>query len=485
MATATTDRNLCDTCGKAKGISKCEGCAKIFCYSHFGDHRQELNKQLDEVEVIRDLYRQTLTEQTADPQRDELVQQINHWESDSIKKIQETAEVARQILFRHTNGHIKQIEFKLNKLTDQLRQSHQENDFVETDLHQWKEQLAQLSRELTNPSSIILRQDLEPLVTKIYVDILTIPLDFTNIGINTRWIQHGITIAGGNGQGNSLNQLSHSWDIYVTDNQSVYVADSSNHRIVEWKCDAMSGQVVAGGHGPGNRTDQLNDPRSVLFDRKTDCLIIGDHGNRRVLRWPRQNGANGEIIISNIDCSRLAMDNDGYLYVSDNSKHEVRRWKIGETNGTLVAGGNGPGHHLNQLNCPNHIFVDHEHSVYVSDSDNHRVMKWMKDAKEGIIVGGGQGKGTDLTQLSYPRGVIVDHLGTVYVSDYGNHRVVRWFKGATQASIVAGGNEKESQLNQLNHPTGLSFDRQGHLYVSDYHNYRVQKFNIDTNSSSH
>ncbi|CAF4980334.1 unnamed protein product, partial [Rotaria sp. Silwood1] len=310
------------------------------------------------------------------------------------------------------------------------------------------------------------------------------PLDFTNIGINTRWIQHGITIAGGNGQGNSLNQLSYSWDIYVTDNQTVYVADSSNHRIVEWKCDATSGQIVAGGHGPGNRTDQLNDPRSVFCDRKTDCLIIGDHGNRRVLRWPRQNGTNGQIIISNIDCSRLTMDNDGYLYVSDNSKHEVRRWKIGETNGTLVAGGNGPGHHLNQLNCPNHIFVDHENSVYVSDSDNHRVVKWMKDAKEGIVVGGGQGKGTDLTQLTYPRGVIVDHLGTVYVSDYGNHRVVRWFKAATQASIVVGGNEKGSQLNQLNHPTGLSFDRQGHLYVSDYHNCRVQKFNIDSYSSS-
>ncbi|CAF5087948.1 unnamed protein product, partial [Rotaria sp. Silwood1] len=164
MATAITDRNLCDTCDKAKGISKCEGCAKIFCYSHFGDHRQELNQQLDEVEVIRDLYRQTLTEQTADPQRDGLVQQINDWEKDSIKKIQETAEEARQILFRHRNGHIKQIEVKLNKLTDQLRQSRQENDFVETDLHQWKEQLSQLSRELTNSSSIILQQDLEPLV---------------------------------------------------------------------------------------------------------------------------------------------------------------------------------------------------------------------------------------------------------------------------------------------------------------------------------
>ncbi|CAF4504343.1 unnamed protein product, partial [Rotaria sp. Silwood2] len=50
MTTATTDKKLYDICQKAKGISKCEGCSKIFCYNHFGDHRQELNQQLDEVE---------------------------------------------------------------------------------------------------------------------------------------------------------------------------------------------------------------------------------------------------------------------------------------------------------------------------------------------------------------------------------------------------------------------------------------------------
>ena len=50
------------------------------------------------------------------------------------------------------------------------------------------------------------------------------------------------------------------------------------------------------------------------------------------------------------------MDQDGYLYVSDKEKHEVRRWKIGDIYGTLVAGGNGAGDHLNQLNCPTDIF---------------------------------------------------------------------------------------------------------------------------------
>lgn len=173
MATATTNRNLCYTCGKAKGISKCEGCSKIFCYNHFGDHRQELNQQLEEVETNRDIFRQTLTEQTVEPQKHALIQQINEWERDSIIKIRQTAEEARKMLLTQTTKHITEIEVKLNKLTDQLRQSRQENDFVETDIRHWKEQIIHLTKELTIPSNITLQQDSKPLVTKIYVDVST------------------------------------------------------------------------------------------------------------------------------------------------------------------------------------------------------------------------------------------------------------------------------------------------------------------------
>ncbi|CAF4513538.1 unnamed protein product, partial [Rotaria sp. Silwood2] len=74
----------------------------------------------------------------------------------------------------------------------------------------------------------------------------------TNIHPNARWQQNGITVAGGNRQGNGINQLSYPLGLYVDDDQTVYVADESNHRIVEWKCGATSGQVVAGGNGQGN-----------------------------------------------------------------------------------------------------------------------------------------------------------------------------------------------------------------------------------------
>ncbi|CAF3844630.1 unnamed protein product [Rotaria sp. Silwood1] len=250
---------------------------------------------------------------------------------------------------------------------------------------------------------------------------------------------------------------------------------------MEWKWGAMIGQVVAGGNGPGSGTYQLSDPRDVIVDKDTDSLIISDYSNKRVVRWPRQNGTNGETIISNIHCIGLTMDENASFYVIDNENDEVRRYQRGESQGTVIAGGNGTGNRLDQLSDPQYVFVDRDHSVYVSDLGNHRVMKWLEGAKEGIVVAGGQGEGNDLTQLSHPRGVVVDQLGTVYVADVGNDRIMRWPKGATQGSVIIGGKGAGKQSNQLDGPFGLSFDRYGTLYVVDLGNYRVQKFNIDSN----
>jgi sugar lactone lactonase YvrE len=213
-------------------------------------------------------------------------------------------------------------------------------------------------------------------------------------------MQNSVTVAGGNEHGNGLNQLYRPYGVYVDDDEIIYVADSYNHRIVEWKYGAKTGRIVAGGNGPGNREDQLNTPYNVIVDKKSDSFIISDYGNSRVIRWPRQNGTRGQTIVSNINSRGLIMDNNGYLYVCDVSKHEVRRFEIGNTNGVVVAGGNGAGKHLCQLYCPYHIFVDQDQSIYISDYGNHRIVKWTKDAKEGVIVAGGQGLGNRAAGLA-------------------------------------------------------------------------------------
>ena len=85
------------------------------------------------------------------------------------------------------------------------------------------------------------------------------------------------------------------------------------------------------------------------------------------------------------------MDHQSYLYVSDTEKHEVQRYTIEDKNGIVIAGGNGQGNQLNQLNCSTYLFVDEKRAVYVSDFDNPRVMKWNKGKKEGIVIARGQG----------------------------------------------------------------------------------------------
>ncbi|CAF3770848.1 unnamed protein product [Rotaria sp. Silwood1] len=300
----------------------------------------------------------------------------------------------------------------------------------------------------------------------------------TDIHPNTKWSQNGITVAGGNARGSETNQLYWPYGLYVDDDQTIYVADHDNHRIVEWKSGATNGKVVAGGNGSGNEAHQLNSPLDVIIDKESDSLIISDWGNNRVVRWPRRNGTRGETIISNITCLGLTMDDNGSLYVVDVGKHEVRRYKIDDTQGTVVAGGNGQGNRLDQLSQPRYVFVDRDHSVYVSDNRNHRVMKWEEGATQGIVVAGGHGQGSSLTQMHDPNGIVVDQLDTVYVADSLNHRIMRWSKGATQGSVIIGGNSYGAQSNQFAYPIGISFDPHGNLYVVENGKTRVQKFNI-------
>ncbi|CAF1383981.1 unnamed protein product [Adineta steineri] len=343
-----------------------------------------------------------------------------------------------------------------------------------------------------NDSESLLIQNLTPNTTYIFTvqvlttiglvidgdmsDPITIKPPEQNKTKSNKFKQNGIICAGENGYGGQSNQLYRPQGIFIDHHNNILIADSSNNRIVERKCHSNEERVIAGGNGPGKGDDQLFHPTDVLVDKKNNCFIISDLMNRRVIRCFRENEAEPQILISDIDCFGLSIDKNGFIYVSDRAKNEVRRWKKGDERGTIVAGRHRKGTDLNQLNGPGLIFVDEEDSLYVSDTFNHRVMKWTKNAKEGIVVAGGNGEGNSLKQLSSPWGVIVDDLGQIYVADHGNHRVMRWCEGNAEGEVVIGGKGRGKALNQLNHPSGLSFDTEENLYVADYGNDRILKY---------
>ncbi|CAF1445310.1 unnamed protein product [Adineta steineri] len=359
---------------------------------------------------------------------------------------------------------------KLNDLREKITQFQKENKFHEINLNYLRTQLIEIAKEFNTPSNMSIQQNSRSLINNISIISSKKP-NFKN------WKQNAVTMAGGNGLGQELNQLNYPGGIFIDKKKNIFIADYDNHRIVEWKHNAKEGKIIAGGNGQGNRMDQLDRPADVIFNQQNHSIIIADQGNKRVIQWMNQKQ---QILIDSIDCVGLAMHKHGYLYVSDRMKNAVKRWKMGEykNEGIVVAGGNGEGDEFNQLHYPTFISVDEDHSLYISDKDNHRVMKWEKDAKEGIVVAGGNGKGENLNQSSTPQGVIVDHLGQIYVADFGNHRVMRWCEEIEEGEVVVGGNGEGNQSNQLNGPTGICFDDEGNLYVADNENNRIQKFEI-------
>ncbi|CAF4187301.1 unnamed protein product, partial [Adineta steineri] len=145
-----------------------------------------------------------------------------------------------------------------------------------------------------------------------------------------------VTVAGGNGGGSALNQLSGPNGVYYDYlyTNTLYVADSNNHRVMKFPSGSTSatyGTVVAGGNGAGSGANQFNSPRSIL------------------------------------------VDSSGTLYISDGNNNRVQRWPLNAISGTTIVGTGTSGTAANQLNVPEQILFDRYHNLLVADRYNNRI----------------------------------------------------------------------------------------------------------------
>ncbi|CAF0909653.1 unnamed protein product [Rotaria sordida] len=165
-----SNKVLCIICNKSKGIFKCEGCSRIFCPKHSIDHRNELGKQLEQIEVTHDLVQQILIQQTEGSKQHLLLKTIDQWEQESIVKIRQAAEEARNELLKYTAHHTNQVKKNLQLIFNDIKEGRENNDFSESELQQWTQKLEELKIELHNPINVSIQQDSIPLVTKIRID---------------------------------------------------------------------------------------------------------------------------------------------------------------------------------------------------------------------------------------------------------------------------------------------------------------------------
>jgi sugar lactone lactonase YvrE len=306
---------------------------------------------------------------------------------------------------------------------------------------------------------------------EIETEVFNTTADYNDgICASATWNPHGITVAGGNGQGSGLNQLNHPMGLFIDENSFIYIADTYNHRIMKWISGGSYGKIVVDANNSKNYVS------SVVVD-KNETIYLCDRFNNLIERWLK-NVNHGEIILSNTSCWGLTLDKQGSLYISGHEDHRIIKWPTNE----IVAAGNGEGDGLNQLSSPYQLFIDNKQLIYIADYFNHRIMKWFSEAKEGIVVAGGNGFGDGLHQLKLPHSVIVDQMETMYIVDFGNDRILRWFKDSQSGIILIGKDGSGNSTSQLADPYDLAFDKEGNLYVADTINHRIQMFRIDKSS---
>ncbi len=320
----------------------------------------------------------------------------------------------------------------------------------------------------------------------------------TQSTVNGTWGATGTTIAGGNGAGNGLNQLSGPVGFFQDAAGNTYITDQVNDRIIKFAAgstSASSGVVVAGTGVPGSSAATLNNPSGVVVDA-TGNIYVADQNNQRIQKFPSGStsgtaattiagtGIAGSGLSQLSSPTSLALDASGNVYVSDYFNYRVIEFASGSTsgtNGTVVAGGNGNGAAANQLAGSYGICFDAAGNLYVADPNNNRVQKFpsgSSSATSATTVAGGNGAGTAANQLNFPAAVYMDGLGNLYVADYNNNRVQQWPTASITGTTVAGSSvgTSGSTAALLNHPVFVSLDGNGNLFVSDNNNNRIQEF---------
>lgn len=142
--------------------------------------------------------------------------------------------------------------------------------------------------------------------------------------------------------------------------------------------------ICAGDGTAASTPSQLRSP-SGIFINANDTLYISDSGNYRVLAY-LSNATNGTTVagtgargntssLLGTGIRFLYVDSDENVYVSDTNNYRIMRWAKGASVGVIVAGNGSNGTGLGQLYSPYGVWADSSSNIFSTEYTNQRLTK--------------------------------------------------------------------------------------------------------------
>ena len=278
----------------------------------------------------------------------------------------------------------------------------------------------------------------------------------------------GSLIASFGSPGSGNGQLWSPQAVAVGSTGTIYIADTHNQRVEEWKAGSPPTFAAAFTHAE-SREAPFGEPTAVAVDPSGN-IWVADSAHDHVLQFNssrefvRQIGSEGSGESQFKGIGGLATNSSGDLYVTDIGNDRVQEFS---SSGAHLAtfGSSAPGN--GQLLSPGAIAVDASGNVWVLNGigaqEGGRIVEF---SSSGTFVSQFGSKGTAGGQLLYADGLAFSG-GHLYVSEVSPHRVQEL---STSGAFIAAFDETGSL------PSGIATDpKTGNLYVSDINNF-VRQF---------
>lgn len=314
--------------------------------------------------------------------------------------------------------------------------------------------------------------------------------------------------------------MKRPWGVTADAAGNIWVADTYNHRVLEFTTTLTNGKSASLVLGQSDFTsssfataqNRLYYPTAVAFDSSGNAGIV-DFSNSRVVRFPTpfSNGMSANLILGKSSYTvatqngmsfphNMFFDTSGNLWISDDGNGRVLQFSGTFSNGmnaNLVLGQpdlTTVGYTPTQsgLTSADAVVMDSSGKLWVADYNGNRILRFSPPFANGmqadLLLGQttftANAAATTRSGLNTPHGLAFDSDGNLWVADTNNNRILKFsppFSTGMSANLVLGqsgfttGSNSVAQ-NSLYHPRGITFDSNGNLWVADYLNNRVLTF---------
>jgi len=212
---------------------------------------------------------------------------------------------------------------------------------------------------------------------------------------------------------------------------SVWVADYTNNRVIKLLPTITDGYTIGTDTGSHIVIKGFNKPRSISVNPETGVIWVADTSNSRIVRlasdvadgYDISTGSGSHVIKTGFNSPYAVSVNvsDGSVWVADTFNHQVV--KLSSTGTTEI-------YRIGGFNQPYTLDVNYiDGSVWVSDYNNNQIVRISFD---GAIMMRASG-------FNRPISLSVNPLdGTCWVGDYNNNQIVKLAPNGTELLRIGG-----------------------------------------------